>query len=113
MTTIECDELRRDVEHLNEMLRRTGYGQGQIDAHAAMCDELEAVTAKLVDPERVGREKARREFVAAVRKHLPCCCDRAYTDRGLTAPDCPWHNYAVELLTEDEFAAGPKTEDLS
>lgn len=25
-----------------------------------------------------------------------CKCDEAYTKRGLTAPDCPWHSCCVE-----------------
>lgn len=25
-----------------------------------------------------------------------CNCDEAYKNRGLTAPDCPWHAFAIE-----------------
>lgn len=28
--------------------------------------------------------------------HGLCRCDEAYTKRGLTAPDCPYHSFAVE-----------------
>jgi len=31
-------ELEADNERLNDMLRKTGYGQGQIDAYAAECE---------------------------------------------------------------------------
>ena len=40
-------ELEDDVERLNQMLRDTGYGQGQIDAYAAQCEEIERLTEKL------------------------------------------------------------------
>lgn len=29
-----------------------------------------------------------------------CKCDEIYTDRGLTAPDCPWHAFAVQEAME-------------
>lgn len=29
-----------------------------------------------------------------------CNCDEAYTSRGLTAPDCPWHSSATEEAME-------------
>ena len=37
----EIERLRKDIESLNQMLRDTGYGQGQIDAYAAQCEEIE------------------------------------------------------------------------
>lgn len=33
--------------------------------------------------------------------HGLCTCDPAYTNRGLTAPDCPWHSMAVEEAMEE------------
>lgn len=30
-----------DADRLNRMLRQTGYGQGQIDAYVAQCEDLE------------------------------------------------------------------------
>ena len=32
-----------------------------------------------------------------LRRLIPCTCDEAYTSRGLTAPDCPWHNYGEDV----------------
>lgn len=33
--------LTEDVERLNDMLRRTGYDQGKIDAYVDLCDDYE------------------------------------------------------------------------
>lgn len=33
-------------------------------------------------------------------EHGLCTCDEAYTKRGLTAPDCPWHAFAVQEAME-------------
>ena len=30
-----------------------------------------------------------------------CNCDEAYTLRGMTAPDCPWHSFAVEEAMDE------------
>lgn len=39
-----------------------------------------------------------------IAKHFGLCnCDKIYTSRGLTAPDCPWHAFAVEEAM-DEYA---------
>ena len=50
---------------------------------------------------------ARAAFVADVRKRLKCRCgcwpDSAGVDRRVPNPNCPWHVYAVKLLTEEEF----------
>lgn len=37
----EIRALKADVERLNQMVRATGYGQGQIDAYVAQCEEIE------------------------------------------------------------------------
>lgn len=34
-------EAEVDLERLNQMLRQTGYGQGQIDAYVAQCEQVE------------------------------------------------------------------------
>lgn len=34
-------------------------------------------------------------------KYGLCNCDEAYTSRGLTAPDCPLHGFAVEEAMEE------------
>ena len=39
------------------------------------------------------RDKAR----AAAESYMGCICDRAYTDRGRSAPDCPRCNYAEDI----------------
>lgn len=33
--------------------------------------------------------------------HGLCRCDEAYTKRGLTAPDCPYHAFAVDEAMEE------------
>jgi hypothetical protein len=37
------------------------------------------------------------------KKYVPCRCDTAYTSRGLTAPDCPYHSTDPEAAM-DEWA---------
>lgn len=37
------------------------------------------------------------------RKYIPCRCDKIYTSRGLTAPDCPYHSTDPESAM-DEYA---------
>jgi len=37
----------KDILHLNQMLRETGYGQGQIDSYAAICEENESLKRQL------------------------------------------------------------------
>lgn len=66
---------RTDVERLNQMLREAGHGQGQIDAYAVQCEEMESlrdwkqsamdvlgeweqVWESLGSPGRLGRSKA-------------------------------------------------------
>jgi hypothetical protein len=39
----ELEKLESEINRLNDMLRRTGYGQGQIDAYAAVCEERDAL----------------------------------------------------------------------
>jgi hypothetical protein len=39
------EELEKELNALNEMLRRTGYGQGQIDSYAAICEERDELLA--------------------------------------------------------------------
>lgn len=36
-----------EIERLNQMLRETGYGQGQIDAYAAQCEEIDNLKAEV------------------------------------------------------------------
>lgn len=43
----EIERLKADNDRLNQMLRATGYGQGQIDAYAEQCEKLEAAEAAL------------------------------------------------------------------
>lgn len=40
------EQLRKDVESLNDMLRRAGYGQGTIDSYAAQCEEIDRLKAE-------------------------------------------------------------------
>lgn len=42
---------------------------------------------------------ARAAFVADVREKLECDCDYGHRRNHV----CPWHDYAVRLLTEEEF----------
>ena len=37
----------KDILRLNQMLRETGYGQGQIDAYASICEENESLKKEL------------------------------------------------------------------
>jgi hypothetical protein len=37
---------RAEIERLNQMLRDHGYGQGQIDAYVAQCEEIERLRAE-------------------------------------------------------------------
>lgn len=36
-----------EIERLNQMLRETGYGQGQIDAYAAQCEEIDKLCEEI------------------------------------------------------------------
>lgn len=45
-------ELERDINSLNDMLRRTGYWQGQIDAYAAICEDNEACGMRIAELEQ-------------------------------------------------------------
>ena len=38
-------ESQNDIARLNQMLRATGYGQGQIDAYVAQCEDIDALQA--------------------------------------------------------------------
>lgn len=40
-------ELQNEINRLNQMLRETGYGQGQIDAYAAQCEEIDRLHEKI------------------------------------------------------------------
>lgn len=48
----------------------------------------------LAAPKKVSRER--------VKYWIPCTCDVAYTGRGLSAPDCPFHAFTgwEDLLNE-------------
>lgn len=35
------------------------------------------------------------------KKYVPCRCDKAYTDRGMTAPDCPYHSTDPEMAMDE------------
>ncbi|HEY3430004.1 MAG TPA: hypothetical protein VGK39_04945 [Cyclobacteriaceae bacterium] len=41
-----------------------------------------------------------------------CTCDEDYINRGLTAPDCPWHSFAVSEAM-DEWAKQQSTAFLA
>ena len=43
----DAKSLRADLECLCRMLRTTGYGQGQIDSFAAICEEADALREEL------------------------------------------------------------------
>lgn len=43
------NDLQNEINRLNDMLRRTGYGQGQIDAYAAVCEELDRIRDAAID----------------------------------------------------------------
>jgi len=43
----ELDEKDAEIEHLNKMLRHSGYGQGEIDAYTDQCDEIERLREAL------------------------------------------------------------------
>lgn len=55
-----CEE----VERLNQMLRETGYGQGQIDAYASLCEEVEELE------ERVNNLEFERQTLLIEKKEL-------------------------------------------
>lgn len=40
-----------------------------------------------------------REEIA--KKFVPCRCDVAYTSRGMTAPDCPFHSTDPEAAMDE------------
>ena len=44
-------------------------------------------------------DAARAAFVADVREKLECDCDYWHRRNRV----CPWHDYAVKILTEEEF----------
>jgi hypothetical protein len=76
------------TEKLNQMLRETGYGQGQIDAYAALAEEVERLRAELAD--------ARRQIDLT---HQPAANYEVLVDwvqgkPALPAPGCP---VAVEI----------------
>jgi hypothetical protein len=99
----ERDKLAARVREAEAENRRLAH---HIDRRADGMDPLtKALRAERDAAFAAGWAACRAEFVAAVRTHLTCNCGPAYLDRGLTAHDCPWHAYARELLTEDEFAA--------
>jgi hypothetical protein len=77
--------------------------RGLGDAHMIAALSPESLTVILDAAERSLSDRAK--VVADVRTHLKCDCSTVYTDRGMTSPICPWHGYAIELLTEEEFAA--------
>ncbi len=39
-------KLREDINRLNQMLRDKGYGQGEIDAYVAQCEEIDKLKAQ-------------------------------------------------------------------
>jgi DNA repair ATPase RecN len=51
------ESLEDEIARLNEMLRKTGYGQGQIDAYAAECERADKAEAELA---RVMEQSERR-----------------------------------------------------
>ena len=50
-----------------------------------------------------GYENAKQDALAIIRNLIPCRCGNAYTQRGLQAPDCPWHTDGreVELAVQE------------
>lgn len=40
-----------------------------------------------------------KEQIAKI--YIPCRCDVAYTSRGLSAPDCPYHSTDPEMAMEE------------
>lgn len=73
-----------EIERLNQMLRETGYEQGQIDAYAAQCEENE----------RLERQNSiMREALEEIRTVSQCRCDEAWTDRGRHDPVCPYDQF--------------------
>lgn len=44
-------ETKKEIARLNQMLRDTGYGQGQIDAYVAQCERLDELLALLREVE--------------------------------------------------------------
>ena len=85
---VPTDELQDEVTRLNQMLRETGYGQGQIDAYAALAEEVERLRAELAD--------ARRQIDLT---HQPAANYEVLVDwvqgkPALPAPGCP---VAVEI----------------
>lgn len=46
------------------------------------------------------RAAKRDELMTWGQNIVPCTCDKAYTLRGLEAPDCLWHNGAYAVLDE-------------
>jgi hypothetical protein len=54
----------QEIERLNQMLRETGYGQGQIDAYASLCEEVEELE------ERVNELELERQTLLIEKKEL-------------------------------------------
>jgi hypothetical protein len=57
-----------------------------------------AIRAALAEP-----SVTQQKLTEIIRKYVPCHCDPAYTDRGLTAPDCPRHAWVDEETLADMF----------
>lgn len=50
------ESLRSENEKLNQMLRDTGYGQGQIDAYAEQCERVEKLEGELREAREMLKE---------------------------------------------------------
>lgn len=67
---------------------------------------LEQAMLALID--ELKKERARiagaRELLGRAHLAVPCTCDKAYLERDLNAPDCPWHQYVEDLVDELRLA---------
>lgn len=108
----ECSTLEMVRDTVRGMGEHLLYRAGERDAPSSILDDNGEIVlglcrrcgkgeSELSGPCLPSRERA--AFVADVRKYLPCLCHDSYKSRGMTDPACPWHVYAVELLTEEEF----------
>ena len=101
-------ETLADVERLNQMLRDTGYGQGQIDAYVAQCgviERLRAGLAKHYDNLRIRASCVVGGYSAEVPPWCVICKGKAPLGKTVSeiqhAADCP-----VTLAREAAEAAG-------
>ena len=125
------------AEPLDTAALRIGYGlpcahdeHGIYRDFTAALDEVDRLRAQLAEVEaerdltaamHLDAEKAAEAAEARLNAVLalcdqqpnetPCSCDPAYTERGLIAPDCAWHQDIESFVTEVRAAAAGDDRD--